>query len=81
MSQRESDVFPAEIAVFAQSAADGAANISRLLFDGDQRLVQLIDAWPMLPEDIRSVIARLAGFVPDGLDDEITSPDGAAVSR
>ena len=69
MSQRESDVFPGKIAVSAPSAGHCAASRFRSLVEGDPRLIRLLDAWPMLSENTRDAIARLAADDPDDADD------------
>lgn len=35
----------------------------------DARLVKLIEVWPALSDDVKGEIVRLAGLLPDGLND------------
>ena len=47
----------------------------------DSRLLAVIDAWPMLSEETRDAIAKLAGNDSDDVDDVAVTSAGKVVSR
>jgi len=68
------------LAVSQQGGAESGA-VGVIAVPDDPRLLALIDAWPMLPEDARDAIARLAGIAPDDPDGVTAAPHGKEVSR
>ena len=65
-----------DLAHSQQGGAESGA-VGTIAVSDDPRLLRLIDAWPMLAEDTRNTIARLAA---DDLDETGDSDDLAATS-